>query len=526
MLYAVYSKCPAFAGKAVKANLDQIKALAGVKDAFIIEGTTDLRGLKSGVAIVADSTWSALSARKKLRVTWDEGKVADTSWEGFVAQAREMSAKPGERVLRKDGDVDAAFKGAAKVVEAEYLYPFISHFAIEPMNCTAHWHNGVMEMWAPSQNPGSGRAAVANTLDIPQDKVQVHLTRSGGGFGRRLTADFMLESAAIAHRVTAPVKLTWSREDDLQHDQMRPGGLHFLKGAVDAKGKVVAWKNNFFSFGNAGQNGQIRPGSGGSLNPDEFPGRWIPNFLSEQTVFDTGWPMGPWRAPGSCVFAWVIHSFIDELAHAAGRDPLDFRLEILGDKDQMPPSPRAPGAKGRPGVPYNVARMRGVLKSVAEKVGWGKTRYPKGQGAGLAFHFSHQGYFAQAAEVTVSQEGQLKVDRVVSVGDVGKQIVNPSGADNQVEGSIIDALGVMMFQELEIERGRVANSNLHEYPMIRMQDAPSKIEVHWLKTDNPVTGTGEPAIPPAAPAICNAIFAATGKRIRQFPASRVDLRWS
>jgi isoquinoline 1-oxidoreductase subunit beta len=531
MLYAVYEKCPAFAGKAVSANLDAIKTLPGVKDAFIIEGTNNLAGLKSGVAIVADSTWSAISARKQLKVTWDEGKVAETSWNGFVAKAKEMSTKPGERVLRKDGDVDAAFKSGAKVVEAEYVYPFISHLSLEPMNCTAHWNNGAMEMWAPSQNPGSGKALVASTFKIPEEKITVHMTRSGGGFGRRLSSDFMVEAAAIAQKVNAPVKLTWTREDDLRHDQMRPGGLHFLKGAVDSNGKLVAWKNNFFTFGNAGAGGRqggggVNPGSGGALSPDEFPGRWVPNYLAEQTVFDTGWPMGPWRAPGSCVFAWVIHSFIDELAHAAGRDPLEFRLEILGDKDEMPATPPPAGAKGGPAAPYNVARMRGVLKAVGEKVAWGKTKYPKGQGVGLAFHFSHRGYFAQAAEVTVSKEGQLKVNRVVCVGDVGSQIVNPSGADNQVEGSIVDGLGVMMFQELNIERGRVVNANLHEYPMLRMQDAPSKIEVHWLKTNNPVTGTGEPAIPPAAPAICNAIFAATGKRIRQFPASNVDLRWS
>ena len=526
MVYAVYEKCPAFAGKVVSANLDQVKALPGVKDAFIIEGTSNLSGLKPGVVIIADSTWSALSARKQLKVIWDEGKVANTSWDKFVTEAKELSTKPGARVLRKDGDVDAAFKTAAKVVEAEYVYPFISHLSLEPMNCTAHWNNGTMEVWAPSQNPATGRALISTTLNIPQEKINIHLTRSGGGFGRRLTPDFMIEVAAIAHKVNAPVKLTWNREDDLRHDMMRPGGLHFLKGAVDAKGKVVAWKNNFFTFGNAGPGGLVSPGSGGALSPDEFPGRWISNYLAEQTVFDTGWPMGPWRAPGSCVFAWVIHSFIDELAHAAGRDPLEFRLEILGDKDEVAATPPPAGAKGGPAAPYNVARMRAVLKLAAEKADWGKKKYPKGQGAGLAFHFSHRGYFAQVAEVTVSKEGQLKVDRVISVGDVGSQIVNPSGADNQVEGSIVDGLSVMMLQELNIERGRVTNVNLDEYPILRIADAPTKIESHWLKTNNPVTGTGEPAIPPVAPAICNAIFAATGKRIRQFPASRTDLRWS
>lgn len=514
MLYAVYEKCPAFGGKAVSANLEAIKALPGVKDAFIIEGTSNLTGLMPGVAIVGNSTWSVFSARRQLKVVWDEGTVGDTSWDKFVALARELSGKPGAHVLRKDGDVDAAFAAAAKVVTAEYIYPFISHTNLEPQNCTAHFQDGAFEIWAPSQNPGSGQDLVSRTLGVPKEKITVHLTRSGGGFGRRLSNDYMVEAAAIAQKVSVPVKLTWTREDDLRHDHYRPGGLHFLKGAVDANGRITAWKNNFFSFGNGAQ-----AGSGGSLNSDEFPGRWIPHYLAEQTTFETGWPMGPWRAPGSCVFAWVMHSFIDELAHAAGRDPLEVRLELLGDRDMVP-------GTGVRAQPYNVARMKGVLKLVAEKADWGKKKFAKGQGQGIAFHFSHRGYVAQVAEVTVTPEGQLKVDRVVCVCDVGAQIVNLSGAENQVEGSVVDGLGTLMFQELNIDRGRVVQSNFHDYPMLRMPDAPAKIETHFLKTDYPTTGLGEPAIPPIAPAVCNAIFAATGKRVRQFPLSRSDLRWS
>jgi isoquinoline 1-oxidoreductase beta subunit len=514
MLYAVYEKCPAFGGKVVSANVDQIKSLPGVRDAFVVEGTSTLSGLMPGVAIVAESTWAAFSARRQLRVTWDEGKVAETSWDKFVAQAKELSKKPGAKVVRKDGDVDAVFASGAKVVEAEYSYPFISHTNLEPQNCTAQWKDGVMELWAPSQNPGSGRDLINKVLGVPKEKIVVHITRSGGGFGRRLDSDFMIEAATIAQKVNAPVKLTWAREDDLRHDMYRPGGLHFLKGAVDANGKLVAWKNNFFTFGNGGS-----PGSGGNLSVDEFPGRWVPNFLSEMTVFETGWPMGPWRAPGSCVLAFVIHSFIDELAHAAGRDPFEFRLELLGDKDTMP-------GTGERGQTYNVARARNVLKLAAEKADWGKKKFPKGQGAGIAFHFSHRGYFAEVAEVTVSQAGQLKVDRVVAACDVGAQVVNLSGAENQVEGSIVDGLGTAMYEELNIDRGRVVQSNFHEYQKIRMPDAPTKVEIHFLKTNYPTTGLGEPALPPLAPAVCNAIFAATGKRVRSFPLSRTDLRWS
>jgi isoquinoline 1-oxidoreductase subunit beta len=519
MVYAVYEKCPAFGGKVVSANLDQIKTLPGVKDAFVLEGSGKVKELVPGVAIIADSTWAAFSARKQLKVTWDEGKVAGESWDAFVAQAKEKASQPGGRSLRKEGDPDAALASAAKTVQAEYVYPFISHANLEPQNTTAHWKDGVMEVWSPTQIPSIGVGLITKVLSVPADKIKLHITRAGGGFGRRISADYLIEAAAIAQRVNAPVKLTWTREDDLKHDHFRPGGLHFLKGGVDANGKVVAWKNHFFTFGEGGS-----PGSGGSLSGDEFPGRWIANYQAEQTMFETGWPMGPWRSPGHCVFAWVIHSFIDELAHAAGRDPLELRLELLGDKDTMP-NTAGPNAKG-PAGSYNVARMRNVLKFTAEKAGWGKKKFPKGQGAGIAFHFSHQGYFAQVAEVSVSKEGKLKVDRVVCGVDIGAQIVNRSGAENQVEGSIIDGLGTMMMQELNIERGRVVQSNFHDYPMIRITDAPTKIETHFLKTEYRTTGLGEPALPPVAPAVCNAIFAATGKRVRQMPLSRTDLRWS
>jgi len=518
MRHAVYEKCPAFGGKVVSANLDFVKTLPGVKDAFILEGNGKVKELNPGIAIIADSTWAAFSARRQLKVTWDEGKVAEESWDKFVAEARAKAASPGQRTLRRDGEVEQALASAAKKVSAEYLYPFISHANLEPQNTTAHFRDGRLEVWSPTQVPAAGVGMVTRVLNIPADKITVHLTRAGGGFGRRIGADYLVEAAAIAQRVPAPVKLTWSREDDLRHDQYRPGGLHFLQGGLDAQGRVTAWKNHFFTFGEGGQ-----PGSGGSLSPDEFPGRWIPNFLAEQTMFDTGWPMGPWRAPGSCVFSWVFHSFIDELAHAAGRDPLTFRLELLGTRDEMP---AGGGGKGKQGGGYSVARMRNILKFTAEKAGWGKKKFARGSGAGIAFHFSHQGYFAQVAEVTVSKEGQLRVDRFVTGGDVGRQIVNLSGAENQVEGSVVDGLGALLTQELNIERGRVVQGNFHEYPLIRITEAPAKIETHFLSTDHPTTGIGEPAIPPVAPAVCNAIFAATGNRVRQMPLSRVDLRWT
>lgn len=525
MLHAQYVKCPVFGGKPLRANLDAVRALPGVKDAFIIEGTSNLNGLRPGVAIVATSTWAAIRARRALEVTWDEGGAAKHSWADFTAQAKAAASQPGATVLRKDGDVAAALKGAAKTVEAAYSYPFISHASMEPQNCTA-WikPDGALELWAPTQNPNAGQALVSGTCGIPKEKITMHIIRSGGGFGRRLSSDFIVEATAIAQRMKdkAPVKLTWTREDDLQHDHFRPGGFHFLRGGVDEAGKVVGWHNHFVTFANrVEQDGKstLRNGSGGSLSPDEFPGRWLANCQLEQTALECSVPMGPWRAPGSCVFAWAFHSFIDELAHAGGRDPLAFRLELLGDKDIMAPSVER-------GQPYNVARMRAVLQTASDKAGWGKKKFARGQGQGIAFHFSHRGYVAQVAEVTVSKDGKVKVDRVVVALDVGPTIINLSGAENQVEGSVIDGLSTLMFPELNLENGRIVQSNFHDYQLLRIGDAPAKIEMHFVKSDQPVTGLGEPPLPPLAPAVCNAIFAATGKRVRELPLSKADLSWS
>ena len=525
MLYASFAKCPVLGGKALSANLAEIKALPGVHDAFIIDGVpNNPRGLMSGVAIVANSTWLAFSARKKLNVVWDEGRGAADSWENFVSQARSKSRQPGETILRNDGDVSTAFNKAVSTVEAAYSYPFISHASMEPQNCTA-WFNaevGTMELWVPTQNPAAGQDLIASTLHIPKEKITLHITRSGGGFGRRLSADYVIEAAAIAQRVKAPVKLTWSREDDMQHDHFRAGGFHFLRGALDEKGRVSAWHNHFVTFANRIQKeGQsiLQPGSGGSLSTDEFPGRWVKNCLMEQTALECSIPMGPWRAPGSNVFAWVFQSFIDELAHAASRDPLEFRLELLGDKEIMQ-------ATGDRGVSYNVARMKHVLQHAAEKSSWGQRTFQRGQGQGMACYFSHRGYIAEVAEVTVSKKGELTVDRVVVVSDIGSQIVNLSGAENQVQGSVIDGLSTLMYPELNIAGGAIVQSNFHQYPLLRMPQTPTRIDVHFLKTDFPVTGLGEPAFPPLAPAVCNAIFAATGKRVRQLPLSRTDLSWS
>jgi isoquinoline 1-oxidoreductase beta subunit len=513
MVYAVYQKCPVFGGKVVSANLDQLKAMPGVKDAFVLEGTTNYFGLMPGVAILADSTWAAFKARNALRVTWDEGAGANQSSVGFEARAAELSAQSGQ-VLRQDGDVAKAFGSAAKIVEAKYSYPYIHHATLEPMNGMA-WPtpDGGIEILAPTQTPQGAQDLVAQTLGIPKEKIKVRFTRIGGGFGRRLANDYVVEAAAIAHKAGVPVKLTWTRDQDTQHGHYRPGGWHNFKAALDAAGNVVAWQNHFVTVG---LNSEKEPGRSAGMSPAEFPGRWVPNYRFEQSIVNTNVPTGPLRAPGSNAISFVVQSFIDELAHAAGRDPVDFRLALLGeDRIVPPPSPQ--------GVGYDTKRMKDVLRLCAEKAGWGK-KLPRGSGQGVAFHFSHRGYVAEVAEVSVAPDGTLKVHRVTVVSDVGP-IMNLSGAENQIQGAVIDGLSAAWLQEITFERGRVMQANFDTYPLLRGVDAP-QVDVHFIQSRNPPTGLGEPALPPLPPAVCNAIFAATGKRIRSLPLTKQDLRWS
>jgi isoquinoline 1-oxidoreductase subunit beta len=529
MLHAAIEKAPVFAGKVKSANIDQIKALPGVRHVLVIEGgitpaayTPWEPGMEPGIAIVADTWWQAQQARKHLKVDWDLGPAATQSTDGFRKKAAELLQAPPRTTVRKYGDVDAALKSSANVVDATYEFPFIAHVTLEPQGATAHWKDGKLEMWSTSTLPGDGRSLVAKTLGIQESDITTHMMRSGGSFGRRLQNDWLVEAAWIAKQIDAPVKLLWSREDDVAHDPFRPGGTMGLKGGLDAQGKLTAWRQHFVTYGDD-KHSTSGGGIGGDAYPADFPPAYALYTSSQPLMLRTG----ALRAPGDNAYCWVAQSFLDELAHAAKRDPLDFQLELLSNK-KAPWSSSERDAVGdhEPTGPSVLIpeRYKGVLELVAEKSGWANRSKTPGRGMGIAAWFCHLGYFAVVADVGVDAQNKVTVQHIWAAGDVGSQIINPAAAENIAFGGIIEGMS-HMGQEITLEDGKVQQSNFQNHPIMRMRQAP-KIEVYWRKTDFSPTGLGEPTLPPTLPAVSNAIFAATGKRIRSLPLQRSGFSWA
>ena len=525
MKYAVYERCPVFGGRPVSANLDEIKALPGIHDAFIVEGAqpTGLPDgmqitLVPGVAIIGDTWWAANKALDKLVVQWDEGPVANQSTEKFDRTAADLASKPPAKVIRKDGDFDKAVSGAAKVIEGNYQYPFIAHAYLEPLNATAHFKDGKVEVWAATQNPAAGQGNVAKTLGISPANVTVHVVRSGGGFGGRLGTWYMVEAAYLSKRTGLPIKMLNNRKQDIQHEYYRPAGYHHFKAGIDAQGKLVAFRDHFVTFTSDGE----KVSNSADLEPGAFPARFVPNLEFAQSLMLLGVPTGPLRAPGDNAIAYAFESFIDEIALAAGKDPLQYRIDLYSPARvlQNPPSPRRSFMK----LPeFDTGRAIGVLELVREMSNWGKRKLPARTGMGVAFYYSHLGYVAEVIQASVAPEGTVKVDKVWAAVDCGPQIVNPSGAMNQVQGAIIDGLSAALGQQITIDRGRILQTNFHEFNLLRMNQAPP-VEVQFRKTEGVmVTGLGEPALPSAPPALCNAIYAAIGKRVRKLPIDPAEL---
>jgi isoquinoline 1-oxidoreductase beta subunit len=543
MLYAVYEKCPVFGGTIVSANIDDVKKIPGVKHVFLIQppapaapaagaggrgapGGAPPANYPHGVAIVADNWWIAQNARKTLKPVWNEGAAASQSSVGYATAAKALAAESanaapagGGQNAGAGGDVEAAFAAAAagggKVIEAEYMIPLIAHAPLEPQNSTAHFKDGKLEIWSPSQIPGApGPAAAAG---ITAADVTMHLVRAGGGFGRRLQSEYDNEVAKIARLVadelqtqgkpSVPVKLLWSREDDMQHDNYRPGGFHYFKAAVDNTGKLTAFRDFV--------------GSVGSVVPtNEFPRTSVTNWsVTSRNVAPYSIPGGALRAPSTNGVSFIMQGFFDEIAVAAGKDPLQYRLDTL--KLATAPAQLNPNT-------FNPARAIGVVEAVRDMSKWTTARaaLPKGTGMGVAFQFAHAGYVAYVVEAAVDANKKLKVNRVWAAIDIGRQVVNTSMAKNLVEGGFVEAMSHVMGWEITIEGGKVTQTNFGQYNPARMSQIPTSIEVKFLQTDFNPTGLGEPSLPPAVPALVNAIAHATGVRVRSLPLKNAGYSWT
>ncbi|HEX3529041.1 MAG TPA: molybdopterin cofactor-binding domain-containing protein [Thermoanaerobaculia bacterium] len=503
MLFAVIARPPVFGAALVRFDSAPALAVPGVRQVVRVDGLENPTHLLPGVAVVADSTWAALRGRAALTVEWSHGEDSGTS--ELLRSFEELAAKPG-KVIREDGDATAALAGAARRVEAVYSVPFLAHAPMEPPNCTAVVRDGRCELWGPMQDPGGARGLAAWVTGLPPAAVHVHMTRSGGGFGRRLMSDFAAEAALVAQAAGRPVQVVWTREDDLQHDFYRPAGRHHLRAGLDGDGKLIAWTHHLVNTSRYAFRRDSSPPDASEMYGDDFPAAFVTNFRAEYTAALSRVPTGPWRSTLHSANAFAVQCFLDEVATATGRDPLALRRELLGAPRDLP-------YRHHGGPRFSTARLRAVLDLAAAKAGWG-TPLLAGHGRGIACHFTFGSYVAHVAEVSVETNG-VKIHRLVAAVDCGIA-VNPLGVEAQVIGATLDGLNAALQAEVTIAGGKAEQSNFHDYLLLCLAEAP-RVEVFIVPSREEPSGMGEIAVPTVAPAVVNALFAATGRRHRRLP---------
>ncbi len=512
MLYASIERCPYFEGTIESYDEAAARAIPGVHAVIRIDrpkAGEPQTVVAPGIAVVADSNWTALKARKALNAKFGQGPWATESTETLRASMRAALDGPAIAV-RTDGDPAAAFAHAARTLSRDYETPYVAHATMEPQTATVHVRPDGCDIIASTQSPGGASRTAAQITGLDRGVINVTLPRLGGGFGRRLQTDYVAEAVIVAKAVGKPVKLIWSRPDDIQHDYYRPPATFRIQAAVDQHGAITGWRRRIVTPSRYYRRADVTPGREwvGDFNGDMVPRGLIANIAEEYVKAESGAPRGAWRAPGHTANAFAKESFLDELAHELKMDPVKLRLSIYGDTNRDM-------AIQDDYDPFNPARLKAVLVKAAEAAQWGR-RVAKGRGLGVAAHFTFTGYAAHVVEVEWTPEKRLVVHKVWSAIDPGLAI-NPAGVVAQVEGGVCDAMSAALYQQITIADGRVVESNFDDYRMMRIDEAPRDIEVHIVEGADAPNGAGEIAVPPFAPALANAIFAATGKRIRRLP---------
>ncbi len=510
MLYAVIARCPNGDGQPESFDDTEARDVPGVVDCHVLRNDEhggriilpNCPNFVSGIAVLATNTWAALEGARRLTVKWILPDAPDDS-RALMESFEQALDDDDADLIRSDGDLTSS--NTEHDIDAIYRLPFLAHVPMEPMNCTAQVRGNKVNVWAPTQNPSMAAEAIAKALGSEQSNVTIHVMRSGGAFGRRYYADFVVDTVLLAKKFERPVKVIWPREDDVRHDYFRPANVQRVRAGADENGTVSHWRHRVVSHPR-----EIyleRGGSAAEIGNYEFPAGFVPNLRFEYKAVPARIPLGQWRSVDHSGNVFVVASAIDELAHATGKDPLKFLLSLIGKEQYV---------QVREDFRFDASRLKNVTEIAANEAGWGKP-LAKGGGRGIAACYDQGAWVAEVAEVTVEND-EVSVVKITCAIDCGL-VINPQGALNQVQGAIMEGLSAALFGEITVRNGVVEQSNFHDYRFCRMAQAPA-IDVHFVDSADAPRGLGEPPLPPVAPAICNAIFAATGRRVRELPIGK------